>query len=617
MSIFNKIENFYFKGNNIDIEYLKQKNIGDVIIKGLTETYLTQPENPVKFLASWLLNEERSKVIVKKQAEQKAVKEEAKLKQKIVKKELQQKAEVEKAILSKEQEQKDKFIEKIKASKDIEEEINELCTSTEKLVNATGVYIYYFDKKRKPVGPLDNEIAHQTDQDVYRIISFSDSHKELLKDKYLDPEDGIVHEVFNVKFVEEPSALLNSSIGPDDHEKIREYEEFIEKYKNNIRFVLYDEVLRNPKAKFFREPRLGSLLAIDGTYYSSINEASLQNSIEKLNEFREEQNQIDEDRKLKMEELKDLATKNNVNLDYSKTDIKNDTSDHKDTDLDKLDNTELGGAFIQHLLKQQILDADGNPIDIEGMVNEINSKKATLKDFDKTEKKQIFVLDTLGQDRVFTSDEIDYASRICKTIVETRTEQEKKRLLEMRDLRIKNIKQEKEWLTTTPLDKVPELEEAEFKRIYFEKHDGNPPKDDDEKEDEIIWCKTRYIIKNQLLEDEILRSLLLDFSKYEFVEYERIFQNVLYFVGLEPIAINYENTNKLNWKVARHFWNIEVLKKVEQYNPYGPKEVHTNSLTKLNRLIHIFGEVDEEKVREYSYPLSRLSEVMKICKKIK
>jgi hypothetical protein len=614
MSISSKIENFYFKGNNKDIEYLKQKNIGDILIKGLTETYLMQPENPVKFLSNWLLNEERSKLIVKKQNEQKLVKEEAKLKLKRIQIEADEKNEIKKSALSKLQSEKEKFIERIKSSKDIEEEINDLCTSTEKLVNATGVYIYYLDKKRKIVNLLDNENAHQTEQDVYRIIYYSDSHKELLKDKYLDLEDGIVHEVFNIKYVEEPSALLNSSIGPEDHEKIKEYEEFIEKYKNNIRFVLYDEVLRNPKAKFFREPRLGCLLSIDATYFSSLNEASLQSSIEKLNEFREEQNQIDEERKIKFEELKDLATKNNVNLDYSKGDIKNDLSDLKDNDIDKLDNLDIGGAFVQHLLKQQILDADGNPIDIEGMVNEINNKKATLKDYDKTEKKQIFVLDTLGQDRIFTDEEIDYASKICKTIVETRTEEEKKRLIQMRDLRINNIKQEKEWLVTTPLEKIPELEEAEFKRIYLEKHDGNPPKDDDDKEDEIIWCKTRYIIKNQLLEDDILRLLILDFSKYEFVEYERIFQNVLYFVGLDPKAINFESTNKLNWKVARSFWNLEVLKKVEKYNPYGGKEKHDNPLTKLNRLIQIFGEVDEEKVREYSYPLSRLSEVLKICK---
>lgn len=39
-----------------DATYIKRKDIGEVIAKGLAVMYKTQPKNPVDFLAKWLLN---------------------------------------------------------------------------------------------------------------------------------------------------------------------------------------------------------------------------------------------------------------------------------------------------------------------------------------------------------------------------------------------------------------------------------------------------------------------------------------------------------------------------------------------------------------------------------
>jgi hypothetical protein len=39
-----------------DASYIKRKEIGEVIAKGLAVMYKTQPKNPVDFLAKWLLN---------------------------------------------------------------------------------------------------------------------------------------------------------------------------------------------------------------------------------------------------------------------------------------------------------------------------------------------------------------------------------------------------------------------------------------------------------------------------------------------------------------------------------------------------------------------------------
>lgn len=39
-----------------DIDYLKNKEIGGVISKGLAEAYIKKPSRPIEFLAKFLLN---------------------------------------------------------------------------------------------------------------------------------------------------------------------------------------------------------------------------------------------------------------------------------------------------------------------------------------------------------------------------------------------------------------------------------------------------------------------------------------------------------------------------------------------------------------------------------
>lgn len=153
------------------------------------------------------------------------------------------------------------------------------------------------------------------------------------------------------------------------------------------------------------------------------------------------------------------------------------------------------------------------------------------------------------------------------------------------------------------------------KNTIFEKHDGNPPKDDENKEEDSLYFRTRFFIKNLLQDDEVLFKLFQDFNKYEFVEHTGLFQIILLFCGHSNIEINYPETNKLNWKVARKYWTPEILKHVEKYQIYGPKpDNHDNKLIKLNRLINVLSEFEEEKVREYSFVMSRLLEAMKLCK---
>lgn len=617
MSIADLLQNFKFETNSEDSKYLKQSNIGDVIIKGLSETYLNQPKNPVKYLANWLLNEHKSSLIIEKQKE----KVETKIKfiskkQQKDSQEIQKKEENNRILLEKSLARK-RFIDKVKSNDDIEDNLDTICTETEQILNATGVYVYFYDKKRKQVSLLDNENAHIGDVNVLRVINFSESHN-FMKGKYLELEEGITLEVFNPK--EEKDAVDNQNNNTMDNigdEKPKPLSE-------TMKHFLIDEVIRNPKAKFFREPKLGCYLVVDISYLSSINESSLESSIVNYKEFIEEQKQIQEERKIKIQDLRDLVGKqiDNERLDTNKDhDDKNMDNDDGDIDDKKKDDVEVNKEkdsdqiFLDNVVKLKILDQEGNQIDIESIVNDINSKVAVLKDYDKIEKKIAFCIDTLGQDRAFNEEEINYILEICDSIIKTRENQENGRLINMRILRMEDIKIEKEWLETNPFEKLPDMEEVEFKKYYYEKHDGNPPKDDENKEEDAIWFRTRYFIKNLLQDDEVLFRLFKDFAKYEFVEYSGLFQLILLFCGHSNLEINYPETNKLNWKIARKFWTPEILKTIEKYQPYGPKpESHDNKLIKLNRLISVISEFEEEKVREYSFVMSRILETLRLCK---
>ena len=580
MNISTVIENFSFSGaSHPDIAYLNSPDIGDIIVKGLTETYLTQPNNPIKFLGNWLLNEFKSNSIKTAQIKNNQIKEESTRKFNSIKqKQDEVKVQKEKEMIEK-QEEKVKFIEQIVNCSDLEEILDSICEGSCNITQSTGVYIYNYDKKRVKVSELDDEFAHKAEPDLYSITHFSKNHS-YLKGETLLVEEGVTNNIFAP--VEE--AQLNDQ-NPDNNElaEVKE-EDKIPKH------VFITEVVREPKIKFYKEPKLGCYFAIDLSYMSSINERSLESSIESLKEFHEEEKQIQEEKQAKLEELKDQ-----VNNNVSKL------ADSQNEDLKDI-----------NINKEPKLDEEGNPIisEVDNLISELESKKAILKEFEKRELRFVMAFDTLGQDRSYTEEEKAYIFKITKSIVKTRTEQEKSRLLQMRDIRIRNISEEKTWIEANPIDKIPEIEEVEFKKYITETFELGL--DENQKEDEHYKFKLKFILQSQLTNDDVLNSLFLSFSKYEFVEHERIFQNILYFTGIEQRLINFPDCNKLNWKVARNHWNMSIIQNLIKYNPIGPKVENFSPLVKWNRLNKLMSEIEDEKVREYSYVLSRLLEAFKL-----
>ncbi len=107
------------------------------------------------------------------------------------------------------------------------------------------------------------------------------------------------------------------------------------------------------------------------------------------------------------------------------------------------------------------------------------------------------------------------------------------------------------------------------------------------------------------------------YNKFEFVEFERLFQNILYFIGVSNIDINEENTNKLDWRKARKYWNESVLDKLKAYEPFGSKTVKPTSFAMGNRLITVFESINKEELRAYSFILSRLHDFITLLLKVR
>jgi hypothetical protein len=93
--------------------------------------------------------------------------------------------------------------------------------------------------------------------------------------------------------------------------------------------------------------------------------------------------------------------------------------------------------------------------------------------------------------------------------------------------------------------------------------------------------KMRYL-KKLIIEGECL-NILLTFQDFEFVENIKVFQNLFYFAKINPLDINENKTNKLEWKKARKLWN-QIFPYIQEYNPVGAKPEPIKQIYKLNKI---------------------------------
>lgn len=106
----------------------------------------------------------------------------------------------------------------------------------------------------------------------------------------------------------------------------------------------------------------------------------------------------------------------------------------------------------------------------------------------------------------------------------------------------------------------------------------------------------------------------MTFAKYHVVKLPRIFQTVFYLLGYTREEICERDTNKLEWKKAKHILlggsgdGAEFFRRLADYNPFQAKDGEFKAYQRIKFLKRNIKRFEQalELVDEYSIPLAKL-----------
>jgi hypothetical protein len=207
-----------------------------------------------------------------------------------------------------------------------------------------------------------------------------------------------------------------------------------------------------------------------------------------------------------------------------------------------------------------------------------------LQEYDKEEKNIYLCLDTLGQDRVFSEEEIKYIKKIGANIKESLEQLEKSLLEKDRDIRIKFLDKETQIKTEEKYsdEKFEECMNTYINQFYSsEEYKSKGITDENIKAFEGDLARMKYL-KNLILEGECLNILLI----------------------FKDLDINENKTNRLEWKKARNYWT-NIFPYIKEYNPVGPKPEQIKNIYKLNKIKENLESVLDKRndIKNYSQTL--------------
>ena len=601
--LINRLKDYLFdnKTSNIpEIKFLQESDLIHTINRGFTELYRVKPKNPILFLSKWLNRESLTKDLQQKYKDSKIQRDNLEIKyfQQEKQKYILEQRTAEKKKVKKNDE--DSLITEIKSCKDFWLGFNHICERLKTLTNATGCYIGIYDQKRRPVKEEDDMDGHldPSGTKVLRYIAWNDDHA-FLDDKCLEPNEGVTFDLITPKA--QQNNQENQQEKPDEQKGELKKEDMEKKLEDSIKSLLIDDVVNENRIKFFREPRLGCYLALDLTYKTSLNYNSLLSAIQctknyqtakeeqeaRKKEWSEKQdeikNQINElkETKLKEEEARKIAEENEAKAKLAAANA-TETDPSKQTEgmapnpnpqvvthSSKRDNTQELAENIENLEKQ-LIPWEEEPV--------------KLQDYDKEDKNIYICLDTLGQDRIFSEEEIKYIKKVGANIKQSLEQLEQNLLEKDRDIRIKFLDQEAKIKTEEKYsdEKFEECINTRILQYYAsDEYKSKGVTDEITKAFEGDLEKMRYL-KKLIIEGECL-NILLTFQDFEFVENIKVFQNLFYFAKINPLDINENKTNKLEWKKARKLWN-QIFPYIQEYNPVGAKPEPIKQIYKLNKI---------------------------------
>ena len=629
-----------------EIEFLEKSDICLTLNRGFTELYRAHPSNPVKFLSKWLLKESKSKELELKYKEEELKKDKLQIKffqKEKIKEVKRQQEEQERKIY---EDKKLALTTQIEQCTEFWQNFSGFCETLKKLVNATGVYMALYDLKRRPVSEDDDEYGHihPSNTKVIRYIAWCEDHS-FLHGRCLETNEGVTYSLFQQKTEQvdpnqqgENNEANNNPQG--DQQQVLEQGKKEETANGELPTLLIDDVVLEPKIRFFREPRLGCYYAVDITYKTSLSYASLLSAIhaskeykenkekqeQRYKEWAEQREQIEKEIEEAKKEAEKVAEEKNEQQQQQQAQAQEGQQPQPEGEEKKPEEKKEEQPQQPPQQQPQQQPAVNGEVPqtqdiqtLQNMLTDWTEEPVKLADYVKEDKKIILALDTLGQDRIFTQQEIDYIKIVAKTIQTSLQAHEQKLLEKDRDIRMKFDEEE------TDLKNQEDFTDEKFE-LMAQNAINDYFNSDEFKEknitDEIIKAIEGDVARSKHLSEIILKGkvyeILLTFEQFEFVEYEKIFQNLFYFAHADPLTINEPETNKLEWKRARDYWKT-IFPYILDYNPRGPKPDQVRNIHKLNKIKENLESaiVKREEVKEYSFTLMLLVDYILLIIKIR
>lgn len=588
------------------IDYLSKQEIGVIIAQGLAETYRSQPKNPVDFLGKWLLHQ--TKVQAHKEsddAKQKQISEFISFRLRDLK--IAELEEQERAVKRKAQDDKKAgFFKKVDDTDDHADILQDLSDYLQEHTGSTSAYIAKLVQEKNTINEDDDDEAHVNEQAPYYLDIYHVSPEgfKFLHRKTIKSNEGVAHDLFKE---EEPSPDAQNPSGETEGEGEAEGKEPEEQKPQHF---IVDEVVRQPRIKFFKVPRLGSLLCVRLKYESCLLEQALDEAVKDVFDVEDRRRQQEIER----------------------------------------------GIWEEQEAKRKE-EAAKNEQEYEEEQKEWEEIKE--KDYITQTVNYAVCLDTMGQDRQFQEDQVDLTLNAISYFTKSWEERERKNLAKDVERRIEKMEEDKyfaekykakfeeiedRWVeqnleeTEEPKDEVAKNEERKLLRLQFKKKILNaekievrpesPPetkKDDrrdrrskkDHHKDE-----SRDESKDQQEEEQIdytekWKNDLLQLKNYKVIKMPRVIQAILYLLGYSREQICEENTNKLCWKKAKDLITDEFFKRVREYNPVGPKDQEYKKYQKVNFIQKILESLKKETIDNYSLALGQVYQYVQIAVKIR
>lgn len=437
MDLVTRLENFKINGDGIEeVIYLGGKEIGDVLSKGLTELANLRPSKPISYLANWLFNESKSYTIKRHINHQEEINDLLTKKKHKQEEVLRSAAKEQLALENNKNSKLNNLIEYILSATDIDIILNTVCNKLQSNIKATGVYVCCYDQQRLPVTQTSSHEAHLSSEKVIRYVYFSEDHA-FLKGKHLPKFQGVTYDFF---LEEDEKNQQNNQLSVESDN--------IHERSDEIKVRIVEEVIRETKMHFFREPQLGSYVVMNLTYMHYLLPRSLKEAVDDLRIYNAqiaewEAKVADYDgRKSEFEELiapaeqeEEVIPKNIKKIEHIKP-------------------------------SQEEIDLKMNEFHEE--YQNLIAQKPVLRNYKYKLKKMGLCFDSMGQDRQFNAAELDYARKVCLTIVTAYEKLELAQLIKDRDLRYRAAELEAAYIEKVPSDNLHVLE-IEYIKSYFER----------------------------------------------------------------------------------------------------------------------------------------------------